>query len=109
MGFGSEEDLISWSLKVKVKCKNNEQVIKVDDVIFLGSKIQKDGYGKHDERRHLLLGRTCLVKMHVLVLKLLRGVLVTWIRSSDGQGGLCGHMTTCQATGLYLQSRDCIL
>lgn len=78
MGFGSEEDLISWSLKVKVKCKNNEQVIKVDDVIFLGSKIQKDGYGKHEERRHLLLGRKtiiCLDKMHVLVLKLLRGYL----------------------------------
>ena len=42
------------------------KVETVADFIFLGSKITADGYGSHEIKRHLLLGRKAMTNLLLL-------------------------------------------
>ena len=48
--------ITSWQIDV-------ERVEKVEDFIFLGSKITADGDCSHEIKRHLLLGRKAMTKL----------------------------------------------
>ena len=43
--------------------KDGETMETVTDFIFLGSQITADGYGSHEIKRHLLLGRKVMTNL----------------------------------------------
>ena len=52
--------ITSWQI-------DGETVKTVADFIFLGSKITADGDCSHEIKRHLLLGRKPLTKLHTIL------------------------------------------
>ena len=72
--------ITSWQI-------DGETVEKVRDFIFLGSKITEDGDCSHEIKRHLLLGRKIMTKLH----SILKHRDMTKGASSQGYGFSSSH------------------
>ena len=76
--------ITSWQI-------DGETVEKVRDFIFLGSKITADGDCSHETKRHLLLGRKIMTKLH----SILKCRDMTKGPSSQGYGFSSSHASMC--------------